>query len=983
MEVHLLGPLLVRTDRRTLVLASARERAVLTALALRPSGVVSVDALQIALWGEEPPPSARKAIQTYVSSLRRALPPGSITTAPTGYVLDHPPERVDVVRFEALARAARATTDRHEALAGFSEALSLWRGQPLQDLADHPDNDAEVRRLVELHRGIEEDRAQVRLDGGEHGALVGELEAAVANEPLRERRWWQLMLALYRSGRQADALRAFQRLRDLLGDELGIDPSPELVALDQAILDQSPELDLPPAPPTRPPAPAPAMTPPAAVSAAAAVEVLEATAPRQRHNLTTDLTSFVGRHHELAELAELLRSHRLLTLTGPGGCGKTRLARAIATRLATEDRLPDGVWFVDLTALPPDTGDTELVPGAVATALALDLTGDEPADRTVTAALAGRDLLLVLDNCEHVVAGAAAFAERLLAAAPRLSVLATSREVLGVAGERAWAVPSLSLPDPAALAGGLDAAGAERSEAMELFVSRMPVPRALADLDTDERTTMGRIVRRLDGIPLAIELAAARTTVLSLQQLDERLDDRFRVLASGSRTALPRHRTLAAAVEWSHDLLGPIEQAAFRRLAPFAGSFDLEAAEHVVAASDETGLRGPNAETGPDIDIAHVLDLVDSLVAKSLVTVETAGTALRYRLLETLRAFAAGRLAVAGEHDHLHHAHLDWYQTLAGIAAPQLEGPTAPRWLGRLELEHDNLRAALGWALAAGRAADGLALAVDLRTFWDVRGHLAEGRRWLDRAVEEAAGAPAGLRATGVLFAGELAARQGDLEGAARRYRAAADAAEAAGLRWVQGRELHDRAALAGLRGDHDEARRLLDRCLVVAHELDDDRLLARAYGNLGWIAVQQGDAGAASPALDESLTRFRRLGDLQGVAWLLQYRGDLARRAGDLDHARALIEESFDLRIELADTYGLSATLESLAACLDQQHDRTGAAVLRDERLKLLRELGHRHPAGGTRARRIILTGTDDPGERDETREERWRSSTAATTTC
>ena len=209
MEVHLLGPLLVRTDRRTLVLASARERAVLTALALRPSGVVSVDALHIALWGEEPPPSARKAIQTYVSSLRRALPPGSISTAPTGYVLDHPPESVDVVRFEALARAARTATDRHEALAGFSEALALWRGQPLQDLADHPDNDAEVRRLVELHRGVEEDRAQVRLDRGEHGALVGELEAAVANEPLRERRWWQLMLALYRSGRQADALRAF------------------------------------------------------------------------------------------------------------------------------------------------------------------------------------------------------------------------------------------------------------------------------------------------------------------------------------------------------------------------------------------------------------------------------------------------------------------------------------------------------------------------------------------------------------------------------------------------------------------------------------------------------------------------------------------------------------------------------------------------------------------------------------------------------
>ena len=347
----------------------------------------------------------------------------------------------------------------------------------------------------------------------------------------------------------------------------------------------------------------------------------------------------------------------------------------------------------------------------------------------------------------------------------------------------------------------------------------MPVPRAPASTSTtDERTAMGRICAASTASRWPSSWPPPARTVLSLQQLAARLDDRFRLLASGARTALPRHRTLAAAVDWSHDLLGPSSRppsAGWPR-SPAASTWKRPStwSPHptrpaCVARTPETGLRGPNAETGlrgpnaptetgPDIDIAHVLDLVDSLVAKSLVTVETAGAALRYRLLETLRAFGAGRLAAAGEHDGRHHAHLDWYQTLAGIAAPQLEGPAAPRWLGRLELEHDNLRAALGWALSAGRAADGLALAVDLRTFWDVRGHLAEGRRWLDRAVDAAAGAPAGLRATGTLFAGELAARQGDLEGAAQRYRAAAEAAEAGGLQWVQGRELHDRAALAG-----------------------------------------------------------------------------------------------------------------------------------------------------------------------------------------
>jgi predicted ATPase/DNA-binding SARP family transcriptional activator len=992
MEVQLLGPTLVLVGGQTLVLASGRERAVLTALALRPGGVVSPDRLQVALWGDEPPSSARKAIQMYVSSLRRALPPDTIRTAPGGYALAVEPAAVDVTRFEDLVRRGRARAGdgapgRAEALALFEAAGRLWRGRPLADLADHPDAEGEIRRLEELRCGLEEDLADLRLAEGQHHALIGELEAAVGAEPLRERRWAQLMLALYRSGRQADALRAYRRLRDLLGEELGIDPSAELVALDRAILEQSPALDLPAAPvaaATGPPEPERAATPAGGGTGDPVPPAREV--PRPRHNLVDDLTSFVGRERELADIERLLDEVRLLTLSGPGGCGKTRLAREAAARVVAGGRHRDGIWFVDLTPL---TGP-DLVPATVAAVLGLQ--ADAAASATaadadaVAAALAGRDLLLVLDNCEHVVAGVAAFVARLLPRAPGVRVLATSREVLGVPGERAWAVPSLSLPD---LTDELSAETVRHCEAMALFASRMALPRPVADLDDTELAAMAHIVHRLDGIPLAIELAAARTAVLSLAQLADRLDDRFRVLASNARTALPRHRTLAAALEWSHDLLDPVEQAAFRRLAVFAGAFELDAAEAVVADDDR-------ATADPAVNRAEVLDLVESLVAKSLVTVEPTGDELRYRLLETLRAFAAERLAREGDADRRHHAHLTHFAALAGRAEPELEGPRAEQWLDRLEADHDNLRAALTWAAESGRMVDGLAAAVALRTFWDVRGHLAEGRRWLERfeaAVCPPAGtAPAGeggelcLRAA--LFAGELAARQGDLDGADAHYRRAETAARAAGARWCVARVLHSRAALAGLRGHYPMARALLDECLAVARELNDPRLLARGYGNLGWIAVQQGDLPAAEPALQVSLAGFRALGDLQGVAWLLQYLGDLARNRGDLPTARRLLEESFDLRIELGDKYGLSATLVSLAACLDEQDDRTGADVLRVESDKLRRELGDRHLGPDRRAwwaRRGVGSppaggGRGVPAGRGEG--VAWSSSTVATTT-
>ena len=450
----------------------------------------------------------------------------------------------------------------------------------------------------------------------------------------------------------------------------------------------------------------------------------------------------MGRERELGEAAALLGAHRLVTLTGPGGTGKTRLALQAAAEVL--EAHPDGVWLVELAAL----ADPALVPQAVAAAVGVREEPGRPLPATLTDALRPKRLLLVLDNCEHLLDACARLADALLRACPHVRVLATSREALGLAGETAWRVPSLTVPDVADTQHAPDVADVARYAAVRLFADRAAAVQPEFVLTDENAAAVAQICARLDGIPLAIELAAARVRVLPPRQLLERLDDRFRILTGGSRTALERHQTLRAAVDWSYDLLTEPERALFARLAVFAGGWTLEAAEQVGA--------------GEGIESPEVLDLLTRLADQSLVVAQEQpdGTA-RYRLLESLRQYGRDKLAARAEAPAVRDRHLAHFLALAERADPGLYGPDAPAWIERLEVEHDNLRAALDWALGPaagqGQAARGLRLAGALEYFWFLRVHRREGLARLQQALAHTDDAPSAARAQALYSAGALA----------------------------------------------------------------------------------------------------------------------------------------------------------------------------------------------------------------------------------
>ena len=652
MEFRVLGPLEIVDGTRQLHVSGARERALLAVLLVHAGQVVAADRLVEELWGSDVPANPANALQVVVSRVRKALEaaagPGRLVTRKPGYLLDVRTEEVDALRFGRLVAEARRAGpgEPSRVLPLLEEALGLWRGPALAEFAAEGFARDEIARLAEERFRAVEMKAEAELALGRQAELVGELTALVAANPLRERLRGHLMLALYRSGRQGDALRVFADGRAVLADELGVDPGPELRELHQRILLQAPSLR-----------PAP-----------------EVTAP----SLPVPVTSFVGRHAELAAAAGLLRDSRLVTLTGPGGTGKTRLALELArTRL---ESFPDGAWLVELEAVT----DPATVPNALAAVLGvgesapLGAAGQSrsPLMDKVTGYLRGRELLLVLDNCEHLIEACAQVVQQVLRSVPRVRFLVTSRERLGVPGEALLAVPPLGVPEPRELAAGQIA----RSEAVQLFADRATAVQRAFALDESTAPAVSRICRRLDGIPLAIELAAARVSILPPRQIAARLDDRFDLLTSGSRGALPRHQTLRAAIDWSCRLLAGPELELFGRLSVFAGGFTLEAAEEVCGAAG-----------------ADVLESLARLVDQSLVISEDRGQA-RFRMLETLRRYAGERLDESGAAEQLRRRHADYFLRVAERAEPMLRGPGQAAWLRTLEADRDNLSTAMDWA---------------------------------------------------------------------------------------------------------------------------------------------------------------------------------------------------------------------------------------------------------------------------------------------
>ena len=720
MEFAILGPLEVRDGPAPVRVPGAKERALLADLLVNAGRVVPADRLVEDLWGDDPPGNPANTLQGRVSALRRALGPagGALVTRPPGYLLEAGPEQVDAGRFERLVAEATAAAagEGPRAARQLEEALGLWRGPALAEFADQPWAQAEAARLEELRLAATEALVELRLAAGGHAGLVGELEGLVAAHPTRERLRGQLMVALYRSGRQADALGAYQQAREVLAEELGIDPSPELQRLHHQILLQDPALE--------------AAVPDRALP---------------RHNLPERLTSLVGREGELREVAKLVEEHRLVTVTGPGGAGKTSLAVALAERLAAG--YPDGVWLVELAALR----EPALLGEAVAAVLGLDEaggTGTPPPSRAERLAsfVPDKAMLLVLDNCEHLVEACAGLARRLLEAGPRLRVLATSREVLGVPGEVVWPIPPLAVP---AAADDTDAGPAEDArqatapealagfDAVRLFVERAASADPGFVLDAASAPVVAELCRRLDGLPLAIELAAARTRALPPAELAARLEDRFRLLAGGARALDPRQQTLRATVDWSWDLLEERDRRLLRRLSVFSGGWTVAAAEAVCG--------------GDGLEAAEVLDGLFRLVDRSLIVrgttpavpltppvVAAGGDPARFTMLETLRAYGAERLAEAGESGTLAARHTAWCLELAEQAAAHR---TARPWLRRVAADYDNLRAALDRTVAGRDVETALRLAAALAWFWWTT-HTIEGRQRMAGVLALADGQP-------------------------------------------------------------------------------------------------------------------------------------------------------------------------------------------------------------------------------------------------
>ncbi len=876
MQVRLFGGLEATQDGVPVPVRGAKQRALLALLALRRGQPVSADRLIDALWGDGQAANPANALQAQIGQLRRTLGPGAIVTTEAGYALDVGPEDVDVVRFEHLVAQGRRLAEAGEAAdasAALGEALRLRRGEPLAEFAyagfvrgtdassaDAGFADAERAHLDELMLVAIETRAGADLVLGRHGELAAELEAWCRRHPLRERLWELLILALYRAGRQAEALRAYTEVRDRLVDELGLDPGPALRDLETRILAQHPSLSPEPLPSTQePPAPEPpAPEPPAPEPPAPEPPAPEP--PAQAGNLRERLSSFVGRDAELAQLRETVRASRLVTLIGPGGAGKTRLAVEAAAVLREEH--PDGAWLVELAGVAEPAGVAPAAAHALGAAPSA-LASPQPVTSTaefIVRHLAGRSLVVVLDNCEHVIGEAATLADTLVTAVPGLRLIATSREPLGVPGEVLVPVGGLAPPGAA-----------------ELFADRA---RAVRPGFTADEDAIADICARLDGLPLAVELAAARLRALPLATLADRLDDRFRLLTGGARTARPRQQTLRAVVDWSYDLLFEDERRLFTRLATFTGGCELAAAEAVCA--DE------------HVPAADILDVLARLVDKSLVTAPGPGDQDRFSQLQTLWAYGRDRLAESGEADAIRARHGAYYRQLARQAHDGLRGATGPGWRDRLAAESGNLRAALDWFVAAGDAEGALSLTSGMAWLWFINGDFAEGERWLGDALGAPGPQPTELAAIAHVWHGYCVGMSADPDagviecaqavGVLRAAQDQAPLAEALVL-WatVLGFAHHFGRSLDAL----SEARDLLEPpgkgvqgWLMAAHQLI-----------VAWNLLSLGRLADAEAVARSSLARFDAEGEILVVVSPLNALASIAEARGDLEAASAAYE--------------------------------------------------------------------------------------------
>ncbi|HEY9373552.1 BTAD domain-containing putative transcriptional regulator, partial [Streptomyces sp.] len=882
MRFGVLGPLGVwSAEGRPVRVPELKVRALLACLLVHHGRPVSADRLVDELWGEKLPSNPAGALQNKVWQLRRALESVEqggrdlVISQGQAYQLRVDSDAVDAGRFQDLTARARAAEDPRARAGLLADALAVWRGPAYADFADEEFARAARDRLEEQRLTALEEQAEARLDLGEHALVADELGDLVALHPLRERLRTAHVRALYLAGRQSAALGSYADLRTRLAEELGLDPSPELAALHQAILTQDPALAAAPSPAT--------------------------SAARPATNMPSALTELIGRDEAIGELAELLDAHRLVTLTGSGGVGKTQLALATAARLGT--RFPGGVRLAEFAALDarpgrdagPERHGPAGSPSDVYEAVAslfgvrddiVALPGQgplTPVDR-MAQAIGGQPTLLVFDNCEHVSEPVAELAEELLKVSPALRILATSQMPLGVTGEFLREVEPLLRPEPSA---GLSPTDLLRFSAVELFVERAAAAAPNFVLDESTAEAVVSICRRLDGIPLALEMAAKRVRALGVRELDARLDDRLHLLAAGTRTAPARQRTLRAVIDWSWELLGEQERAVLRRLAVHADGCTLAAAEETCA--------------GDDLDRFEVLDLLARLVDCSLVVMADGVDGPRYRMLESVAAYCLEQVRDTGEQEDLQRRHRLHYTDLAERAEGHLRDHSQRQWLRRLDAENANLRSALDSAVRAGDAACALRLTNALTWYWHLRGRANEAKRALTAALSLGPDAPVAAAARATAWRGGFTLALGGSADPLAEYRAA----------------------------------------LLPYEQVDDAQARARAEWFLGTNLYGIGDLGPSEELLNRALATFRSHGDRWGTAAALSSRAFHAKLRGDVSAMRRDGEQSLEIFRELGDRWGQLQAMVPLETLAEVDGDYRQAGRLYRDGLRIAEDLG------------------------------------------
>jgi predicted ATPase/DNA-binding SARP family transcriptional activator len=969
LTIRLFGPLEIR--RRGAPLPRFRSRKsqwLLALLLLRHGRDVARTWLAGMLWPDRSERESLALLRRELTDLRRVLgPDAGYLSSPTLHTLclDLAGAEVDLLAFDAAIAHGDTTS--------LEQAVSLYGGALLEGCEEEwIIQEREAREQAYLS-ALERLAAEAG-ERGEHAAARDYLRRTVAVEPLRESAQRALMATLAAEGSYAAAGELYRELRLRLYRELNTEPAPETTALYRQIragakergreretrpsgLSLSPSLPLP-LPPPRLPQP---------------------------------LTPLVGREQALREVKSYLATSRLVTLTGTGGIGKTRLAIQIAAEVAGD--YPDGVWFVELGALT----DPMLVPQAVASALGVRERSDRPLPATLQELLREKELLLVLDNCEHLIEACAQLAETLLCGCPQLRILATSRQPLGLTGEVTWRVPSLSLPQSGVQVFGCSGVQAPTSpfpehlnirtpehplmasEAVRLFVERAGAVAPGFTLTERNAPAVGQVCRRLDGIPLAIELAAARVRALPVEQIVTLLDQPFRLLTGGGRTAPPRHQTLRATIDWSYKLLSEPERALLERLAVFAGGFTLEATEAVCSdfgfgtgdvvnkdaqdKQDEAFPSAPIQNPKSKIQNLDVLDLLSALVDKDLVVYEERQESARYRLLETIRQFGWDRLRESGEAEHVRRRHRDWCLQLAEQAAPELLGPEQAMWFERLEREHDNLRAAIEWSRDRGSCSPAvtevppiqnpkskiespeaaLRLGGALSWFWLARGYVSEGRKRLAELLAlPGAETCTSLRAKALKWAGVMADAEGDPAAARALLEESLTILRALDDKKLIAWSLISLGQNAQHQGEYATARAVFEECLAIQRDFGDKLRIAGLMTHLGDVVGLQGDYETARALCKESLALYRDLGRKRGIAWSCHVLGRLARVQGDTATARALLEESLALFQELGLQPSSHLALDALGEVARDEGDLIRARSLYDASLAIGRAGGH-----------------------------------------